>query len=226
MIAAFFPRLLRSGLDRCSRAVRVGVCQEASERLALIERHNHVHPAHAELFPVRFCDVVRRHLGGVPAKHRRHLAVRALSIVSVDRPEQHPSHFAMSRTLGTHFGLTPRHHQSGTPIDFARRISRQGEISVREALCEAAATLLLRVRIWSALGAWPLRTVKRKSVLCAIVAVARNPRSLANWRCSGSTGWSRHGVKELAAVAVRVGAKRRCRPAFGDAGCGTLSPCA
>jgi hypothetical protein len=48
-----------------------------------------------------------------------------------------------------------------------------GDVAVREALCEAAASLLLRVRKWSALRAWGLRIAKRSSMLCAIVAVAR-----------------------------------------------------
>ncbi|WP_161495365.1 transposase [Bradyrhizobium sacchari] len=52
------------------------------------------------------------------------------------------------------FGLTPRRHQFGTSIDYEGRISKQGDVAVREALCEAAASLLLRVRKWSALRAW------------------------------------------------------------------------
>jgi transposase len=47
-------------------------------------------------------------------------------------------------------------------------------VNVREALCEAAASLLRRVRKWSALRAWGLRVAKRSSVLSAIVAVACN----------------------------------------------------
>jgi transposase len=84
-----------------------------------------------------------------------------------------PRRFARSRTVGAHFGLTPRRHQSGTSIDYEGRISKQGDVAVREALCEAAASLLLRVRKWSALRAWGLRIAKRSSMLCAIVAVAR-----------------------------------------------------
>jgi transposase len=96
--------------------------------------------------------------------------VVALSFkVGVDDPHR----FARSRTVGAHFGLTPRRHQSGTSIDFEGHISKQGDISVREALCEAAASLLLRVRKWSALRAWGLRIAKRSSMLCAIAAVAR-----------------------------------------------------
>jgi transposase len=64
-------------------------------------------------------------------------------------------------------------HQSGTSIDYEGRITKQGDVNAREALCEAAASLLLRVRRWSALRAWGLRIAKRSSMLCAIVAVAR-----------------------------------------------------
>jgi transposase len=62
-----------------------------------------------------------------------------------------PRRFTRSRTVGAHFGLTPRRHQSATSIDFEGRITKQGDVNVREALCEAAASLLLRVRKWSAL---------------------------------------------------------------------------
>jgi transposase len=52
-------------------------------------------------------------------------------------------------------------------------MAKQGDVKVREALCEAAASLPLRVRRWSALRAWGLRVAKRSSMPCAIVAVAR-----------------------------------------------------
>lgn len=96
--------------------------------------------------------------------------VAALSFrVGVDDPLR----FTRSRTVGAHFGLTPKRHQSGTSIDYEGRITKQGDFSVREALCEAAASLLLRVKRWSALRAWGLRIAKRSSMMCAIVAVAR-----------------------------------------------------
>lgn len=63
--------------------------------------------------------------------------------------------------------------RSGTCIDYAGRISKQGDTNVRGALCEAAAGLLMRSRGWSALKAWGMRIVKRTSMMCAIVAVAR-----------------------------------------------------
>lgn len=84
-----------------------------------------------------------------------------------------PLRFARSRTVGAHLGLTPKRHQSGTSIDFEGHITKQGDINARVALCEAAASLLLRVRRWSALKAWGMRIAKRASMMCAIVAVAR-----------------------------------------------------
>jgi transposase len=55
--------------------------------------------------------------------------------VGVDDPRR----FARSRTVGAHFGLTPRRHQSGTSIDDEGRISKQGDVAVREALCAIVA---------------------------------------------------------------------------------------
>ena len=53
--------------------------------------------------------------------------VAALSFkVGVDDPRR----FARSRTVGAHFGLTPRRHQSGTSIDYEGRISKQGDVYV------------------------------------------------------------------------------------------------
>ncbi|MBR0823158.1 IS110 family transposase [Bradyrhizobium liaoningense] len=132
-------------------------------RRALREGYDRLHRV---LLQVVQHDPVCRRLMTVPGVG----PVVALSFkVGVDDPHR----CARSRTVGAHFGLTPKRHQSGTSIDFEGRISKQGDISVREALCEAAASLLLRVRKWSALRAWGLRIAKRSSMLCAIAAVAR-----------------------------------------------------
>jgi transposase len=132
-------------------------------RRAILEGYNRLHRV---LLQVVQHDPVCRRLMTVPGVG----PVVALSFkVGVDDPHR----FARSRTVGAHSGLTPKRHQSGTSIDFEGRISKQGDISVREALCEAAASLLLRVRKWSALRAWGLRLAKRSSMLCAIAAVAR-----------------------------------------------------
>ena len=121
---------------------------------------------HKVLLQVVQHDAISRRLMTVPGVG----PVAALSFkVGVDNPLR----FARSRTVGAHLCLTPRRHQSGTSIDYEGRITKQGDVNVREALCEAAASLLLRVRKWSALRAWGLRIAKRSSMLCAIVAVAR-----------------------------------------------------
>lgn len=83
-----------------------------------------------------------------------------------------PLRFAKSKTVGAHFGLTPRRWQSGT-IDIEGRITKQGDNDVRSALCEAAASMLLRSKKWTVLRAWGLRVAKRTSMMNAIVAVAR-----------------------------------------------------
>ncbi|MCB1513960.1 MAG: IS110 family transposase [Hyphomicrobiaceae bacterium] len=83
-----------------------------------------------------------------------------------------PLRFTKSRTVGAHFGLTPKVHQSGT-IAIDGHITKRGDADVRTALCEAAASLLMRVKKWSALKVWGLRIVQRSSMMNAVVAVAR-----------------------------------------------------
>jgi transposase len=115
--------------------------------------------------------------------------ITALSFkVAIDDPHR----FARSRTVGAHLGLTPRRHQSGTSIDIEGHITKQGDINTRGALCEAAASLLLRVRRWSALKAWGMRIAKRSSMMCAIVAVARKLASILHrmWLDGSEFQWS------------------------------------
>lgn len=96
--------------------------------------------------------------------------VTALSFkVAIDDPHR----FKRSRTVGAHLGLTPRKYQSGTSVDWGGRVSRMGDVNARGALCEAAASLLIRVKRYSALKAWGHRIAKRSGKMCAIVAVAR-----------------------------------------------------
>ena len=137
-------------------------------RRAILEGYDRLHRV---LLQVVQHDPLCRRLMTVPGVG----PVAALSFkVGVDDPRR----FARSQTVGAHFGLTPKRHQSGTSIDYEGRISKQGDVAVREALCEAAASLLLRVRKWSALRAWGLRIAKRSSMLCAITAVARKLASI------------------------------------------------
>jgi len=70
-----------------------------------------------------------------------------------------PARFAHARDLGPHFGLTPRKYASGE-IDRNGSITKAGDGAVREALVQAALTLLTRVQRWSVLKAWgPARSL-------------------------------------------------------------------
>ena len=77
-----------------------------------------------------------------------------------------------SRTVGAHFGLTPRKHQSGD-VDRTGRISRWGDAMMRSLLYEAAQVLLARVKRWSALKAWAMQVARRRGRKKAVVALAR-----------------------------------------------------
>src|SRR5262245_24214408 len=83
-----------------------------------------------------------------------------------------PHRFRRSRTVGAHFGLTPKRFQSGT-IDYDGRITRCGDSEVRTALYEAANGLMVRCKKWSALRAWGIGVAKRRGHKRAIVAVSR-----------------------------------------------------
>jgi transposase len=83
-----------------------------------------------------------------------------------------PRRFPRSRTVGAHFGMTPRKYQSGE-MDYDGRISRCGDRDVRQALFDAAGSLLRRCTKHSALRAWGLRIAKRSSLKIATVAVSR-----------------------------------------------------
>ncbi|WP_157863308.1 IS110 family transposase [Bradyrhizobium tropiciagri] len=163
-----FEARVRELLERSDPIFVMTIEAMLDVRRAILEGYDQLHRV---LLQVVQHDVVCRRSMTVPGVG----PVAALSFkVGVDDPHR----FARSRTVGTHFGLAPRRHQSGTSIDYEGRISKQGDVAVREALCEAAASLLLRVRKWSALRAWGLRIAKRSSMLCAITAVARKLASI------------------------------------------------
>lgn len=83
-----------------------------------------------------------------------------------------PTRFKSSRTVGAHFGLTPRRFQSGE-TDNPGRISHAGDADVRATLYAAANAILMRSITWSSLKAWGVRLMKTKGRRRAIVAVAR-----------------------------------------------------
>src|SRR3712207_1302890 len=80
--------------------------------------------------------------------------------------------FRSSRTVGAHFGLTPKKYQSGE-TDVTGRISKIGDAGVRTALYEAAHVILTRPVKGSALKSWAARIAKRTGMSKAKVALAR-----------------------------------------------------
>jgi len=83
-----------------------------------------------------------------------------------------PTRFKRSRTVGAHFGLTPRRFQSGE-MDNPGRISRCGDSDVRSTLYTAANALLTRSAKWSSLKAWGMKLAKTRGHRRAVIAVAR-----------------------------------------------------
>src|SRR4051812_8959553 len=118
---------------------------------------------HQLLFPAQ--EAVCRRLMSVPGVGPiTALAFRA----TIDRPDR----FRRSRDVGAHLGLTPARYQSGE-TDIQGKISRCGDELARTALYEAAHTLLVRSRKWSALRAWGMKVAKARGMARARVAVAR-----------------------------------------------------
>lgn len=83
-----------------------------------------------------------------------------------------PARFKRSRTVGAHFGLTPRRYQSGEH-DNPGRISKSGDRDVRATLYAAANALLMRTMAGSRIKAWGMRLMRTKGRRRAVVAVAR-----------------------------------------------------
>lgn len=95
-----------------------------------------------------------------------------------------PSRFRKSRTVGAHFGLTPKRWQSGSSIDQPGSISKKGDGEVRTALFEAANALLTLTRKASPLKSWGKKIAKKRGHRAACVAVARKLAIIlhAMWR--------------------------------------------
>ena len=83
-----------------------------------------------------------------------------------------PSRFRSSKTVGAHFGLTPKRYQSGE-TDVTGRISKIGDAGVRTALYEAANIILTRPVRGSSLKSWAACIAKRAGMRKARVALAR-----------------------------------------------------
>jgi transposase len=96
-------------------------------------------------------------------------AIVALTFVSaIDDPDR----FRSSKSVGAHFGLTPKKYQSGE-TDVTGRISKIGDAGVRTMLYEAANIILTRPVKGSELKSWAARLATRAGMRKAKVALAR-----------------------------------------------------
>jgi len=89
-------------------------------------------------------------------------------VAAIDDPARFPS----SKSVGAHFGLTPKKYQSGE-TDVSGRISKMGDGSVRTALYEAAHVILTRPIKGGALKSWAMKLARRAGMMKAKVALAR-----------------------------------------------------
>jgi transposase len=84
-----------------------------------------------------------------------------------------PARFKSSKSVGAHFGLTPKKYQSGE-TDITGRISKIGDKGVRTVSYQAAHVMLTRpVKGCSALKSWAMKLAKRVGMKKAKVALAR-----------------------------------------------------
>lgn len=111
-----------------------------------------------------------------------------------------PGRFGQSRAVGAHLGLTPRRYQSGA-TDIQGRVSRCGDELARGALHEAAHSLLVRSKKWSALRAWGMKVAKRRGMAKARVAVARKLATILHrmWIDAAGFRFGREPALSLAA---------------------------
>ena len=112
-----------------------------------------------------------------------------------------PARFARSRTVGAHFGLTPRKWQSGE-IDRMGRISKCGDVMMQTALYDAAHSMLTRTTRWSWLKAWAMQVAKRRGQERAKVALARRLGVIMHrmWMDGSEFRWSRDGADAVTAA--------------------------
>ena len=93
-------------------------------------------PLHRMVLEVVRGDPLYRRLMTIPG-------VGPITVLAFKTGVDVPERFAKSKTVGAHFGLTPRKFNSGE-IDYNGRISKCGDAIVRTLLHEAANALLTR----------------------------------------------------------------------------------
>ena len=123
------------------------------------------HVLHRAMLAIVREDAVCRRLMTVPG-------VGALVAITFTSAIDDPARFSRSRTVGAHFGLTPKRYQSGE-TDVIGRITKVGDGMVRSILYEAAHTMLTRSCRFSTLKRWAVEVAKRRGMKRAKVALAR-----------------------------------------------------
>ena len=123
------------------------------------------HALHRAVLGIVREDTTCRRLMTVPG-------VGALVAITFTSAVDDPGRFTRSRTVGAHFGLTPKKYQSGE-TDVTGGISKVGDAMVRSALYEAANVMLTRAGRFSTLKRWALEVAKRRGMKRAKVALAR-----------------------------------------------------
>lgn len=123
--------------------------------------------------------------------------VTALSFrPSVDDPHR----FLKSRTVGAHFGLTPKRWQSGTSIDQGGHISKRGDGEIRTALYESANALLTLLRRPDPLKSWG----KKRGHKATCVAVARKLAVIMHAMWRDGTVYGDPKLKETMSISARA----------------------
>ena len=99
--------------------------------------------------------------------------VGAIVALTVAAAIDDPGRFKSSKSVGAHFGLTPKKYQSGE-TDVSGRISKIGDGSVRTAAYEASHVILTRpVKGCANLKSWGMKLARRAGMAKAKVALAR-----------------------------------------------------
>lgn len=111
-----------------------------------------------------------------------------------------PGRFRSSKTVGAHFGLTPRRYKSGE-TDITGAISRVGDGMVRTALYEAAQVMLTRSQKFSTLKRWAMEVARRRGMKRAMVALARKLATVLHRMWLDGTDF-RFGKQEVQATAI------------------------
>jgi transposase len=112
------------------------------------------------------CDTRARLLMSTPG-------VGAVVSLTVASAIDDPGRFKSSKSVGAHFGMTPKRYQSGE-TDITGRITKIGDSSVRTAAYESSHIILTRpIKGCTNLKSWAMKLAKRVGMKKAKVALAR-----------------------------------------------------